>query len=59
MADLARVNQLYVFPAHAGMSPYPRMTSSYTLGFPRSRGDEPCFLRAKHLDLEFSPLTRG
>ena len=51
--------QIVVFPAHAGMSPFSRCACPLLLGFPRSRGDEPA------TDIDglyvpgFSPLTRG
>ena len=50
---------LWVFPAHAGMSPPRRLTSPGGVGFPRSRGDEPPRNTPDLILTQFSPLTRG
>ena len=48
-----------VFPAHAGMSPFPATVKRGRPGFPRTRGDEPYALRAAPSVTTFSPHTRG
>ena len=48
-----------VFPAHAGMSPSLRLLFLLSLGFPRTRGDEPISEITEAFYGEFSPHTRG
>ena len=50
---------IVVFPAHAGMSPDRDLAELQTLGFPRTRGDEPVSLRWGTISAVFSPHTRG
>ena len=56
MTNQTRLN---VFPAHAGMSPVRLFPGLRTVGFPRSRGDEPEFAISRIDAAVFSPLTRG
>ena len=48
-----------VFPAHAGMSPQLNALGNSSIGFPRSRGDEPGNWGVGGFRQAFSPLTRG
>ena len=48
-----------VSPAHAGMDHEISITKRATIGFPRTRGDGPCRLRAGTGVRRFPPHTRG
>ena len=53
------MNNLVVFPAHAGMSPLFVNECAAEAGFPRTRGDEPLIKDILGGAFKFSPHTRG
>ena len=53
------LEELFVFPAYAGMFPVMGWPSIVTPGFPRIRGDVPTVNFAGLLGVAFSPHTRG
>ena len=48
-----------VFPAHAGVIPFPTLQTSHLVGFSRTRGGDPPAHRQMWLQDKFFPHTRG